>query len=106
MIWLKTPSRRRKARESPMWAMASLLPERSMAIVVEPMPASSGSACIAVSRVALASRIERSSRDSAVSAPMPSSSSGARCPTIIELATSPAAWPPMPSASTSRCGPA
>ena len=27
-------------------------------------------------------------------------------PTTVELATSPAAWPPMPSAITSRCGPA
>ena len=35
-----------------------------------------------------------------------SASSGASSPTIIELATSPAACPPMPSASTSRLGPA
>ena len=74
-----------------MWAIASLLPARSMAIVVEPIPERSGLSFIALRRREFASRIEASSAGSAVSAPMLSPSRGASCPTIIELATSPAA---------------
>ena len=89
-----------------MWAMASLLPLRSMAIVVLPMPRSLGSSSMAWRRRRFASRTDRSSVGRACSALMLSPSSGASWPTIIELATSPAAWPPIPSARTSRCGPA
>ena len=89
-----------------MWAIASLLPVRSMAIVVLPIPRSLGSSSMARRRLEFASRTDFSSAGSACSAPMLSPSSGASCPTISELATSPAAWPPIPSARTRRCGPA
>jgi hypothetical protein len=95
-----------KARESPMWAIASLLPVRSMTIVVLPMPASSEFSRIALVSLAFAAWSASSRSGIAWSAVTSSSSSGASSPTIIELATSPAAWPPMPSASTSRLGPA
>jgi hypothetical protein len=46
------------------------------------------------------------SRSSASPPPAASSSSATNRAIAVELATSPAAWPPMPSAITSRCGPA
>ncbi len=38
MIWVTTPSRTMKARESPMWASTILSPARSIAMSVVPMP--------------------------------------------------------------------
>ena len=106
VIWLKVSPRSMKARESPMWAIASLLPVRSMTMVVLPMPVRSALSRIALVSLVLALRSASSSRPTAWSAVTSSASSGASSPTIIELATSPAACPPMPSASTRRLGPA
>ncbi len=56
MIWLKVSPRSMNARESPMWAIASLLPVRSMTIVVLPMPVRSGFSRIAAVSFLLALR--------------------------------------------------
>ena len=51
-----------KARESPMWAIASLLPVRSMTMVVLPMPARSALSRIALVSLTFALRSASSSR--------------------------------------------
>ncbi|CPU67210.1 Uncharacterised protein [Mycobacteroides abscessus] len=86
--------------------MASLLPARRIAVTVVPMPTSSGSVTLRSTRSWRAWSIERSSSASASSGPCDSPSSGASAAIAMEDATSPPACPPMPSATTSRCGPA
>ena len=68
MIWLNVRSRSMKARESPMWAMASLVPVRSMTIVVDPMPARSEFSRMALVSLALAERSVLEQRDGLVGA--------------------------------------
>ncbi len=71
VTWVSSPSRSRYARESPMCAIASLLPARSSAVTVVPRPASSGfssarassSACASPSaRLELVQRVVRAVR--------------------------------------------
>ncbi len=80
-------------RESPTWAMAMRLPSMSAAEAVQPMPGlpRPSSAPLITARLAASIAAPRrvSSAVAGAFSPMVS--------TAIELATSPAAWPPMPS---------
>ena len=80
-------------RESPTWAIAMRLPSMSAAEAVQPMPGlpRPSSAPLITARLAASIAAPRrvSSAVAGAFSPMVS--------TAIELATSPAAWPPMPS---------
>ena len=85
--------------------MPNLLPENNIAVSVVPMPSSAGFASTASRSCWLAvSTAERSASTSA--SPGTSSSSGAIAAMTTLLATSPAAMPPIPSATASSRGPA
>ena len=72
------------------------------AVVVVPMPRLSCSASVRSKMAAFAERIERAMRSfaSSTSSPLNEPRSLAISFTAISLAISPAAWPPMPSATT------
>ncbi len=105
VIWVSEPSRSRYARESPMWIRPARSPVHSSAVSVVPMPSSAGS-------LSTSSRSRSLARSaawlSAVSGSVPgmSSSNETMVDRTSDEATSPAAWPPMPSATASRRGPA
>ncbi len=88
-----------------MCTMPNLLPEKSIAVSVVPIPSIAGLASTA-SRICwlAASTAERSASTGA--SPGTSSSRWAMAPITMLLATSPAAMPPMPSATASSRGPA
>src|SRR5680860_1246823 len=89
-----------------MCAMASDVPERRIAVTVVPRPDSSGSLCARSTMAAWASAIASLRWSSDSSGPRASPSRAAKRPTARDDAMSPPAAPPMPSATTSRCGPA
>jgi len=102
----KVSPRRRYARESPMWARATLLPARRRAVTVVPMPWSSGLCSTRDWISALAAARVRLRWSVASSPPWLSPSRETIVPIAMELAMSPPACPPIPSATTRRCGPA
>ena len=88
-----------------MWTMPILLPENSMAVRVVPMPSMAGFSSTA-SRICWFARSTAPRSVSIMALPGTSSSSGAMVAMTMLLATSPAAMPPMPSATASSRGPA
>ena len=88
-----------------MWQSAACPSSHSIAVSVVPMPSVAGSeitsSCSRMFAMATASA-------SALTRLIPGRSESSEEIVVIvaELATSPAAWPPMPSATASRCGPA
>ncbi len=88
-----------------MWHSATLLPDQSMAVSVVPIPPMDGSATTMSCRVRLA-RVTASARASCSSLAGMSPSRSVSAEMATALATSPAAWPPMPSATASKRGPA
>ncbi len=88
-----------------MWHSATLPPDQSMAVSVVPIPLIDGSALTMSCRIwlACATAVDRAICNSLGGM---SSSRSASAPMATALATSPAAWPPMPSATASRRGPA
>ena len=88
-----------------MWQMAIVPLDQSSAVSVVPMPSTEGSSMLISCSVllacatAVASELSSWSWGRSVSRP-------ARAEIATELATSPAACPPMPSAIASRFGPA
>ena len=88
-----------------MWHTAACPSDQNSAVSVVPMPSTAGLAMIiSCSRVLAAATAEDSS--ASMSPPGGSESSFAIEAMVRELATSPAAWPPIPSATASRRGPA
>ena len=88
-----------------MWQSAACPSDHSSAVSVVPMPSMAGSEMISsCSRMFAMATASASALTRSV--PGRSASSGAIVVIVAALATSPAAWPPMPSATASRCGPA
>ncbi len=88
-----------------MWQTATWAPDHSSAVSVVPIPSMDGSVRVISCRVAPAPATALARAGSIPSGSIPVSS-GASALIATALATSPAAWPPIPSAMTSRCGPA
>ena len=88
-----------------MWQMASVDPDQSSAVSVVPMPSTDGSSMLISCSVLFAAATAAASESSMWSTGT-SLSRSAIAEIATELATSPAACPPMPSAIASRCGPA
>ena len=88
-----------------MWHTAACPSDQNSAVSVVPMPSTAGLAMIiSWSRMlAVATAVASSPSMSASGC---SESSSAIEAMVRELATSPAAWPPIPSATASRLGPA
>jgi len=105
VIWANSPWRSMYARESPMCTMPILLPEKSTAVSVVPMPSNCGLAST-VSRSCWFATPTACRSASTRASPGTSSSRGAMAAMTMLLATSPAAMPPMPSATASSRGPA
>ncbi len=88
-----------------MWHTAACPSDQNSAVSVVPMPSTAGLAMIiSWSRVLASATAEESS--ASMSPPGGSESSLAMEAMVRALATSPAAWPPIPSATASRRGPA
>ncbi len=88
-----------------MWHTAACPSDQNRAVSVVPMPSTAGLAMIiSCSRVLAAATADDSS--ASMSPPGGSESSFAIEAMVRELATSPAACPPIPSATASRRGPA
>ena len=88
-----------------MWQTAACPSDHSSAVSVVPMPSTAGLAMIfSCSRaLAMATAMARTFSMSPLTC---SASSSAIDAMVSALATSPAAWPPIPSATASRRGPA
>ncbi|MDQ1017868.1 hypothetical protein QFZ43_004417 [Streptomyces afghaniensis] len=105
VICVRTPSRRRYARESPTCTRPRRWPVQRRAVRVVPMPSSWGSSSTIERSWSLA-RCTAVPSEVRMSEPGTSSSSATIVEMASEEATSPAAAPPMPSAMASRRGPA
>ena len=88
-----------------MWQTAACPSDHSSAVSVVPMPSTAGLAMIFSCSRALAMATAMASTFS-MSPSGCSASSSAIEAMVSALATSPAAWPPIPSATASRRGPA
>ena len=88
-----------------MWQSAACPSDHSRAVSVVPMPSVAGSDMIISCRRMLALATALASAPSRSDAGW-SVSRSAIVAIVAELATSPAAWPPMPSATASKWGPA
>ena len=105
VIWRSWPSRSRNARESPMCASAARSPENSIAVSVVPMPCREESSAARRATALFASAAARPRTWTMASGA--TSASCERSDSITAaLATSPAAWPPRPSATANSQRPA
>ncbi len=105
VIWVSDPPRTRYARESPTCTSPTREPANSSAVSVVPIPSRFGSCSIIARRLLFAAAVV--SRRVEMRSSIGRSSS--RCASVemtTLLATSPAACPPIPSASASSRGPA
>ena len=89
-----------------MWQTAACPSDHSSAVSVVPMPSTAGLAMIFSCSRALAVATAMASTFSMSPSSAGSASSSAIDAMVSALATSPAAWPPIPSATASRRGPA
>ena len=88
-----------------MWQTPACPSDHSSAVSVVPMPSTAGLAMIFSCSLALAMATAMASSFS-MSSSAGTESSSAIDAMVSALATSPAAWPPIPSATASRRGPA
>ena len=89
-----------------MWAIASELAQRTIAMQVVPIPSVSGCSAWKARSLAFAAATSCSRRSPASSARWTSWSRSDRWCTAMADAVSPPACPPIPSQSSSRLGPA
>ncbi len=89
-----------------MWTIAAVAPDQSIAVSVVPMLPTAGSASTIARRFCLALVTAAAAASTRSDSGIGLLSRGATVLITEALATSPASYPPMPSATASRWGPA